>query len=506
MRRGGRRPVRLLSALLLAGAVVVGCSQSAAELQADGTAHGNIAGDGTNTPAEQRTANVPLATASPRQSGGVVAAGAADAVYNYGPTVMTENGRTRIWWCSQYGSAPPPGDDILYGEASSANGPFTGPGGGAPPAVLSGSPGHFDGVHTCDPSVLRVGGTYFMYYTGAAGDHALGNAVGMATSTDGVHWTRANGGQPILGPSHDVHRANVYGAGQPAAVFLDGWYYLMFTDTTGRAAGWNGAGQFVLRAHDAAFRSGVEALGVKGFASVSGTAAPRERSVVDAFSADLAWVGALDAFAVAHETAEGTTITFWDRDFTVQPYAPVVLPGAWQEGPGLIRRPDGHAPTSPADPCGTVPLDVVRATRIGDAGAPTGLMHFGLDVRGAGGCSSPSRLTTTFDGVAMPSPDRMIDLFRRGERIRVDRRSVAGVLAGELLDRPVPQLAKLPVKTRLHSGATVVHAYGRGYGIVLDGVLYGLPDTSIVPLNGSGVLETDPRQWDASARGLPLGG
>ncbi|MBB4684657.1 hypothetical protein BJY18_002142 [Amycolatopsis jiangsuensis] len=506
IRRGARRPVRQLSALLLAGTVVVGCSPSAAQPQAEGTGHGGISGDAPQTAEPPRAANVPLETTSSRQSGHEVAAGTADAVYNYGPTAMVEDGRTRLWWCSQYGSAPPPGDDILYAEAGSPDGPFTGPGGGAPAAVLSGAPGKFDGVHTCDPSVLRVGGTYYLYYTGAAGDHALGNAIGLATSSDGVHWTRANGGQPILGPSHDVHRANVYGAGQPSAVFLDGWYYLMFTDTTGRAAGWNGAGQFLLRAHDPAFRDGVEALGDNGFSPAAGTAAPRQRSVVDGFSADLAWVGALDAFAIAHETAGGTTVTFWDRGFTMQPYAPLVIPGAWKEGPGLVRRPDGHTPTSVTDPCGTVALDVVRATRIGGAGAPTGLAHFGLDVHGAGGCSSRSRTTATFDGVAMPSPDRTIDLFRRGERIRIDRRSVAGALAGEVVDRPLPQVGELPVKTRLRSGATVVHTAGRGYGIVLDGVRYGLPDTSIVELNGSGVLEIDQRQWDAAAPGLPLGG
>ncbi|MEV4597622.1 beta-xylosidase [Amycolatopsis sp. NPDC049253] len=505
-RGGARRPARALFALALSGVVVAGCTDSYAQTQADGPGHGGIAG-GKPAPAKPpRVANVPLETAKARQSNGVVAAGAADAVYNYGPTAMVENGKTRLWWCSQYGSAAPPGDDILYAEAPSADGPFTGPGGGAPIAVLSGSPGAFDGVHTCDPSVLRVGGTYYLYYTGAAGDHALGNAIGLATSPDGIHWTRAAGGRPILGPSHDVHRDNVYGAGQPSVVFLDGWYYLMFTDTTGRAAGWNGAGQFVIRSHDPAFGSGVEALGDKGFAPVASTAAPRERSVVDGFSADLEWVGALDAFVIAHETADGTTLTFWDKDFTLQPYTPLLIPGAWKEGPGLIRRPDGHAPTSVTDPCDTVSFDVVRATTIGSAGAPTGLKHFGLDVQGAGGCSSPDRVTTTFDGVAMPSPDRRMDLFRRGVRIRVDRRSVAAALAGEVVDRPLAPVAGLPVKTTLKSGTNVVHSYGHGYGVVLGNELYGLPDTTIVDLNGAEVTEIDPRQWDAYAPGLPLGG
>lgn len=488
--------------------MVTGCSDGYAQSQAEGPAPGGIMGGKPAVPPKPpRAANVALALAGTRQSSGVVAAGGEDAVYNYGPTVMVDGGKAHMWWCSQYGSAAPPGDDILYAEAPTPDGPFTGPGGGAPAAVLSGSPGNFDGVHTCDPSVLRVGTTYLLYYTGAAGDHALGNAIGLATSADGVHWTRAAGGKPILGPSHDVHRDNVYGAGQPSVVFLDGWYYLLFTDTTGRAAGWNGAGQFVVRSPDPAFGRGVEALGDKGFVPVPSTGAARERSVVDGFSADLEWVGALDAFAVAHETAAGTTLTFWDRGFTLQPYAPVVLPGPWKEGPGLVRRPDGHAPTSLIDPCGTVSFDVVRATVIGAAAAPTGLAHFGADLRGTGACADADRVATTFDGVAMPSPERTMDLFRRGQRIRIDRRSVAATLAGEVLDEPLPPVEGLPVTGRLRAGATVVHAEGRGYGVLLGpDARWGLPDSGSVKLNGSEVTEVAPRQWDAYAAGLPLGG
>src|SRR5699024_12100015 len=102
------------------------------------------------------------------------------------------------------------------------------------------NPGEFDAVHTCDPSVIEVGGTYYMYYTGAEGKSTHGNAIGLVTSDDGVHWTRERTDSAIVTPAHDEHRDNNYGAGQPAAVVLDGWFYLMFTDTTGADAGWNG--------------------------------------------------------------------------------------------------------------------------------------------------------------------------------------------------------------------------------------------------------------------------
>ena len=94
---------------------------------------------------------------------------------------------------------------------------------------------------------------------------------------------------------------------------LGGWFYLMYTDTTGPARARNGAGQFVLRAHDAAFsvgRAGAHRVRVPAAA----TTQPVKQSIVDAFSADWMWVDALHAFAVAHETTAGTTITFLGPD------------------------------------------------------------------------------------------------------------------------------------------------------------------------------------------------
>src|SRR5205085_2230886 len=82
-------------------------------------------------------------------------------------------------------------------------------------------------------------------------------------------------------------------------LYLDGWYYLMFTDTTGRASGWNGAGQFVVRAKDPVFSSGLQALTDARFAAVSGAKSARTPSLVDAFRADWMWVDALNASAVA---------------------------------------------------------------------------------------------------------------------------------------------------------------------------------------------------------------
>ncbi|WP_199433168.1 beta-xylosidase [Qaidamihabitans albus] len=496
--RRARLCAAVLAVLALAGAAA--CSSGLP--QAEGARPGGGGGVEQAPPEPgQRT----LLVDRERASSGVVAAGGADAVYNYGPTVMADGERVRMWWCSQYGSARPPGDDILHAEADSPGGPFTGRGGGAPGAVLSGEPGGFDGVHTCDPSVIRVDGTYYMYYTGARGDHAVGNAIGLATSSDGLSWHRAGDG-PIVTPAQDTRRDNSYGAGQPAAVYLDGWFYLMFTDTTGGAAGWNGAGQFLLRAKDPAFGAGVEALGPDGFAPVSGTAGPRTSSLVDAFSADLMWVAALDAFAIAHQTDGGTTITFWNRDFSATPYRPVVIPGRWQEGPGLLRRPQGHAPVDPLDPCGRVPLDVVHATVIGSAKAPTDLRHFGIDVHGLDACAEPERALAVLEGFTMPSPARTMDLVTGGKVVRVDRRSVATVLATRVLDERLPVLDEVPVAARLASGARAVRAPGLGTGFVLDGgTLWPVTVPEAVERNDSTAEPVSRPEWERYVVGSTLG-
>jgi hypothetical protein len=437
-----------------------------------------------------------LGLARGRQSPGVIAAGGGDAPYNYAPSVMLDGGRYRMWWCSQLGIANPPGDDILYTESASLDGGFA----GAKP-VFSGG-GGFDAVHVCDPSVVKAGGTYYMYYTGSPGDHTHSNTIGLATSPDGIVWTRANGAQPIVRPAGNVNNGNLYGAGQPSAVYLDGWFYLMFTDTSGMGTGWNGAGQFMMRSTNPTFASNLETLTPGGFRPMSHTET-RTHSVIDAFSADLAWFDALSAFGIAHETEQGTTITFWDKDFRRQPYRPVLVAGPWREGPGLVRRADGHAVIPTEGGCDTVPIDLVRATRQGPAG-PTDLMRFGVDLVDVGGCARPDRALLTLNGSAMLSPERTIDLIVAGGLVRIDRRSVAEALGVRILDRRLPVLADVPVSARLTAGSIAIRAPGRGIAVIMGGKLWALPSAAVAERNSSPIVDVSDRAWDLYARGPDL--
>ena len=76
------------------------------------------------------------------------------------------------------------------------------------PVLDLGPPGSLDSKGLAHPCVLRVGKQYMMWYGAIDGTQAgdLGLSPGqvrvericLATSTDGVHWTRAHGGKPVL--------------------------------------------------------------------------------------------------------------------------------------------------------------------------------------------------------------------------------------------------------------------------------------------------------------------
>jgi hypothetical protein len=506
MRGTHRRRPAAVSVAFLALALTAACTTSEASPQpGDGPEIAVVPGKTPSPsakPDDGDPVQITLSTARQRKSGKTIAAGGGDAPYNYAPSVLADGGRYRMWWCSQLGVARPAGDDILLAESRSMAGPFAGPGGRRAIPVFSGNPGSFDGVHTCDPSVIRVAGLYYMYYTGAAGDHAHGNAIGLATSHDGRVWTRVNNGKPLITSARQVSNGNTYGTGQPSVIYLGGKFYLMFTDTTGEGTGHNGAGQFVLRSPDATFASDVEALGPDGFEKVPDTGA-RLRTIVDAFSADWMWVDSLAAFAIAHETRDGTTITFWDIDFRTNPYKPVLLPGAWREGPGLVRRPDGHAVVSAADPCGTVAIDVVRAIYEGRHG-PSDLRHYGVDVGGFDACKSTGRALLALDGFAMPSPNRTIDLVVKGALVRIDRRAVAEQLAVRVLDKRVRALDDVDVVARLKPGAVVLSAPKRGTGFVFDDKLWAFSAPGVAEANSSRVDEISADEWDGYERGPDL--
>ncbi|MBK7861565.1 MAG: beta-xylosidase [Archangiaceae bacterium] len=404
--------------------------------------------------------SVPTATASARGGNGIVLARGS---YDYAPSVM-HDGRYRMWWCG--GVA---GDHILYADAPSLDGPWS-----TPVSVLTptGVPGTFDRTHTCDPSVIRVDGVYYLYYGGLDEGEAAATQttrLGVATGNDGIHWTRMNGGAPIVVPKRAITGLpNNYGAGQPSVTYVDGKFYLMFTDTTGLGGNQiNGAGQYVWRSADPAFKTGVEELTATGFAPLT-AALHTSRSLTEAFSADWQYVDALDAFmvAVASSTGNGndaTELRFFDRDFNRLPGAPLIR-GDWDEGPGLVGRPDRHA--IPSSDCGRLPVDVMHA--LGPGGPATwDLAHSGADVLTGRSCACVD-FPRLYEGSLLVAANKPLTLVRSGKRLQFALAAPAQRLARTSYAVPDPVFFAVPYGAALTAGAPALAAPGRPGAFLLD--------------------------------------
>jgi predicted GH43/DUF377 family glycosyl hydrolase len=89
------------------------------------------------------------------------------------------------------------------------------------PVLQPGSPGSFDYPNIHDPFVMRDGNGYRMYYTGFTGSRY---AIGIATSPDGIRWTKY-AGNPVL--TAQPNPWEFAGPAEPKVIF-DGTQYKMF--------------------------------------------------------------------------------------------------------------------------------------------------------------------------------------------------------------------------------------------------------------------------------------
>ncbi|RYF10741.1 MAG: hypothetical protein EOO40_04610 [Deltaproteobacteria bacterium] len=288
-------------------------------------------------------------------------------MYDYAPTVMFD-GVYRMWWCG--GIA---GDHVLYAEASALSGPWHARGSNVANSfndVFSprmGDANAFDNIHTCDPSVVRAdNGTYYLYYGALSKVPNAGTQLGVASSPDGLSWTRLNGGKPIFKPVRSpLAVRNRYGAGQPSAIYKDDKFYLIYTDSTGYANNpANGSGQYVVRSADPTFQSGVEELGANGFAPMSAANHTRYTPFAS-FSVDWQYADAFDGFIIASNNGGGKTfLLLFDANLKPLNHGQAIeVPGDWTEGPGLVSLPNKHA--IPGNRCYVVPVDLMRSKRDG---------------------------------------------------------------------------------------------------------------------------------------------
>ena len=83
----------------------------------------------------------------------------------------------------------------------------------ADPVLDVGLPGDWDEEHVLDPASVRVNGTVFLYYSMVG--KRCPRSIGVATSTDGIHFAK-RGGDPVVK------------GGGPEVVWRDGKFYLYY--------------------------------------------------------------------------------------------------------------------------------------------------------------------------------------------------------------------------------------------------------------------------------------
>jgi hypothetical protein len=141
-----------------------------------------------------------------------------------------------FWWCG-LGKAPGLTNDtdvIYHAVFDKTSATWS-----APSIVLTPDASHWDGVFTCDPSVVRGRFNnpddghqyaYAIYYTGASNPNGP-NFIGVAFSDDGLTWKKYSG-NPVISPQDPFSTS--YGAGQPAVYNADGnaSIVMMHTDTS----------------------------------------------------------------------------------------------------------------------------------------------------------------------------------------------------------------------------------------------------------------------------------
>ena len=283
--------------------------------------------------------------------------------YNYAPAVILDGSRFHLYWCADGGK-----DVILHAEAAALEGPWhatadRADGGYDVALAPTRSPDDFDGLHTCDPNVLRLGDRFFMYYGGQATEGGL-TAVGVAESRDGVHFTRMNDGRPIVtaartNPAYAA-RTLTYGTGQPAAVYVAPYVYLAVTDSTGSGANpGNGAGQFALRSTDPAFRTGVEELTASGWAARRFGEHTAEHAFLESFGLDWMYDERTHTILAVTHRVPGEASLLALEPWTLRVLTSGRLALDWREGPALLARSDKSTP--PRDACDRATLDVLAA-------------------------------------------------------------------------------------------------------------------------------------------------
>jgi predicted GH43/DUF377 family glycosyl hydrolase len=94
--------------------------------------------------------------------------------------------------------------------------------------ILLPTEGEWDSESVETPSVIKVGDTYHMYYTGYNTVFSSGiYSIGHATSQDGINWVKDQN-NPIIEPHDDPLKWGYFTTAEPAIVYYNNKFYLYY--------------------------------------------------------------------------------------------------------------------------------------------------------------------------------------------------------------------------------------------------------------------------------------
>ena len=258
-------------------------------------------------------------------------------------SVLNADGSVDLWTCAKNSANSAP--VITYRRSSNGTSwPST------ELAVLTPTSGGRDSAGVCDPSVVQLGGYYYMAYSGWASPKRTMNDVFVARSRSAAgpfqKWN-GNGWAPF-GPQPVVsHVDQGYGAWAPSLVVKDGLLHLFYASTSPSGQQGTGPGtvtQMHLRVADVSGRSGAtemwpERLDYQGVAITlpgetkpdgTGSGAVPDIKYMDAFEEFIA-VGAGDPYA------DSAHPTMWESRNGLSFGKALAIRGSWEQRAGDVE-------------------------------------------------------------------------------------------------------------------------------------------------------------------------
>ena len=140
------------------------------------------------------------------------------------PHVLKDDLMFRLYYCATPDSAPDDPETLQFGLATSPDGSswtrHT-----DNPLLNRGNPEDWDGRWIESPCVLKLDNQYFMWYNGI--DMGWRIHIGLATSEDGIHWTK-HAENPVLSPDPEIEWRSI-AMYAPQVRKIEGRFLMLYT-------------------------------------------------------------------------------------------------------------------------------------------------------------------------------------------------------------------------------------------------------------------------------------